>query len=259
MAINTERSWLLDFWLAEAQHPFSGWDFSYIEETGRMVTAPLTWNYVSVLLPRLRHVSSALDMGTGGGELLSLLQPLPAQTWATEAYAPNVPVARQRLEPLGVEVAPVVDENSLPFDDAQFDLVINRHESYAPDELLRILKPGGEFVTQQVGGENEWDLNVLLGARLNLEWADWRLQTAAAQLQTAGFQILKAVEDFPGVRYYDVGAIVYYLKAVPWQVTDFSVEKYFDALLHIHRRIQDDGYLDVRAHRFLLIARKPAI
>ncbi len=36
---------------------------------------------------------------------------------------------------------------------------------------------------------------------------------------------------------YDVGAIVYYLKAVPWEIPDFSVEKYFDKLQEIHKLI----------------------
>jgi hypothetical protein len=38
-----------------------------------------------------RH--SLLDMGTGGGELLASMAPLP-DVWATEGYPPNVPIAR---------------------------------------------------------------------------------------------------------------------------------------------------------------------
>ena len=254
-----ERTLLLDFWLAEAQQPFSGWDFSYILDTGRMRTSPATWGYASEILPRLRQAEAMLDMGTGGGELLSLLRPLPRRTFATEGYAPNLPVARARLEPLGVQVAEVVREGHLPFAGDHFDLVVNRHESYEPAEVWRVLRPGGVFITQQVGGEDEWDLNMLLGARPNLEWADWRLTTAAKQAEEAGFTVLKATEDFPATRFFDVGALVYYLKAVPWQVADFSVERYFDALLHIHHRIQDQGFLEVRSHRFLIVGRKPAV
>lgn len=248
---------LLDFWLEEAEHPFTGWDFSHIMGTGRMRTAPYTWSYTSVLLPRLRRAERMLDMGTGGGEYLSQLRPLPPHTVATEGYAPNVPVARARLAPLGVEVRSFESDDNLPCESDQFDLVINRHESYAPAEVLRVLRPGGEFVTQQVGGENDWDLNMLLGAKLSLDWNEWRARTAARALQEAGFELENVKEDFPHERFFDVGAIVYYLKAIPWQVPDFSVERYADALSHIHERIQADGFLDVRAHRFLLVARKP--
>ncbi|MCO6450920.1 MAG: class I SAM-dependent methyltransferase [Caldilineales bacterium] len=248
---------LFEFWLAEAQHPFSGWDFSHIIDTGRMRTAPLSWSYTSEVLPRLRRAESMLDMGTGGGEFLSLLQPLPPHTTATEGYAPNLSVARARLNPLGVEVVPIEEDETLPLSDAAFDLVINRQTAYVPAEVFRVLRPGGEFVTHQVGGEDDWDLNMLLGARPSLDRAKWRASKAAEDLQQAGFEVLVTREDFPVKRYFDVGAIVYYLTAVPWQIKDFSVEAYREALLQIHHRIQVEGHLDVRSHRFCLIARKP--
>jgi SAM-dependent methyltransferase len=79
-------------------------------------------------------------------------RPFPELAYATEAYAPNVPVAKKRLEPLGVRVTAIDDDDSLPFDDAGFDLVLNKHESFSPAEVRRILRPGGTFLTQQVGG-----------------------------------------------------------------------------------------------------------
>jgi hypothetical protein len=53
-----------------------------------------------------------------------------------------------------------------------------------------------------------------------------------------------------------VGAIVYQLKAVPWQIPDFSVERYLDRLKAIHTKIQRDGYVDVLEHRFFIITEK---
>ena len=63
-------------------------------------------------------------------------------------------------------------------------------------------------------------------------------------------------EDSPIMRFYDVGAIVYYLKATPWQIPDFSVEKYFDKLTEIHNHIEKRGYVDARMHYFLIIDEK---
>ena len=136
---------------------FSGWDFSYVYGTGRMTETPLRWNYYTEVMPYLRQAETMLDMGTGGGEMLARFQPLPPTTYATEQYHPNVAVAKKRLEPLGVKVFEIAEEKEppfnrdLPFDDEFFDLVINRHEAYYPPELMRILKPGGSFITQQVG------------------------------------------------------------------------------------------------------------
>ena len=59
-----------------------------------------------------------------------MLQPFPSTIFATEGYAPNVPIARKKLEPLGVTVVEVTDDTALPFQDGQFNLIINQHESY---------------------------------------------------------------------------------------------------------------------------------
>ena len=198
-----------------------------------------------------------LDMGTGGGEYLASLQPLPPETAATEGYPPNIPVARERLEPLGVQVHAVGDDGVLPVGDESFDLVINRHESYDPAEVLRVLRPGGSFVTQQVGGEDDLDLNRLLGADDTHPYAHWTLDFAADQVRESGWDIVDAREDFTFTRYFDIGAIVYYLRAIPWQIEDFSVESYRDRLWNVHQRIQRDGFVDVHNHRFLLVAGKP--
>lgn len=86
--------------------PFSGWDFSFFE--GRMHTGDLPWDYRARVIECLPGATALLDMGTGGGELLSSLRPLPPTTYATEAYPPNLPVARAQLAPLGVNIVAVV-------------------------------------------------------------------------------------------------------------------------------------------------------
>ncbi|MGH2495395.1 MAG: class I SAM-dependent methyltransferase [Ktedonobacteraceae bacterium] len=250
-----QNSELFDLLMADANYPFSGWDFSHISRTGRMVEGPFTWSYASKLLMLLRKAQSLLDMGTGGGEFLSRLQPLPPLTCATEGYAPNVPIARQRLEPLGVHVYEVGEDGKLPFEDNQFDLVINRHEYYDPAEVMRVLKPRHQFITQQVGSTNENDLNALMGA-YEYQFTNWTLDYAVKQLQDAGWRIIEQKEDYPIMRFFDVGAIVYYLKAIPWQIPDFSVEGYFDKLVEVRNYIEQHGYIDFHTHRFLIVAGK---
>jgi len=243
--------------LAEANHPFSGWDFSHITMTGRMVDAPLTWSYASIVLNHLKSAQSLLDMDTGGGEYLSSLQPLPSHTCATEGYAPNVSVARKRLEPLGVQVYEAIGKSELPFAANQFDLVINRHGAYIAKEVWRILKPGGLFITQQVDCSNFTELNALLNAPPSaFQYLNWRLESAIQEVQPADWHVIAQKEEQPITRFFDIGAIIYYLKAISWQVPDFTVEKYFDKLVEIHNKIQRDGYIDIHYHRFLIVARK---
>ncbi|MES5866055.1 methyltransferase domain-containing protein [Bacillus cereus group sp. RP32] len=240
--------------LDSANTNFSGWDFSFISETGRMNSEPLSWSYCSTAFQLIQHAKSMLDMGTGGGELLSMLQPFPPTIYATEGYAPNVPIARKKLEPLGVIVVEVKDDDALPLQDAQFDLIVNQHESYAASEVNRILSPNGIFLTQQAGGLDCAELNKQFGTPLNSEFASWSLETACNELKENGFTILEEKEEFPFQRFYDIGAIVYYLKAIPWQIADFTVERYYEELYRIHEIMLQKGYFDVKQHRFIIKA-----
>lgn len=248
---------LLDFLLDEAQAHFSGWDFSYISD--REAPAPLRWSYVSDALLWVRQSRAVLDMDTGGGEMFSRFAPFPPIAYATEAYVPNVSIAKERLEPLGVEIVALADEDErdLPFEEDTFDLILNRHGYYYPPELYRILMPGGVFLTQQVGNRNDIGIRALLGApdaAVIEAWDD--LAAAVGDLEQVGFRVVKQLEDIYPQRFYDVGAIVYQLKAVPWQIPDFSIQGYFERLKAVHQQIQRDGYVDVNEHRFFILAEK---
>ncbi|CAH8245816.1 class I SAM-dependent methyltransferase [Paenibacillus melissococcoides] len=244
-----------EWWIEQANQPFSGWDFSYISGTGRMSSGCLAWSYASMAIPLMQSAQSMLDMGTGGGELLSMLRPWPKSVCATEGYPPNLPVAKERLEPLGVTVLPVEDDEHLPFATGQFDLVLNQHESYSPREVRRVLSDGGRFFTQQAGGSDCFEINERFGVPLNEEFAEWKLDIAVRELQEHRFEVVKQAEQFLSQRFYDVGALVYYLKAIPWQIPDFEVEKYREELYDIHQLIERQGYFEVTQHRFYLLAK----
>ncbi|MFX1500361.1 MAG: class I SAM-dependent methyltransferase [Promethearchaeota archaeon] len=248
---------LFNFLVSEAAHPFSGWDFSYIRD--RIVSAPLTWSYTSMLLPLMRKVDSLLDMGTGGGEFLSSLLPLPKHTCATENYKLILAIAKNKLEPLGVRVFYCTDDQHLPFKDEEFDLIINRHEFYSEIEVYRILKPNGIFITQQVGEKNDSRLRfILTGSEESENEIEWNLDYAANKLENTGFEILEKQENITPTRIFDVGAIVYYFNAVSWELPGFSIENYYDKLLEIHAYINENGYLELDSnnHRFIIKAMK---
>ncbi|WP_067624371.1 hypothetical protein [Alicyclobacillus acidiphilus] len=107
------------------------------------------------------------------------------------------------------------------------------------------------------GGDNEHGLNRCLGAPINEEYQHWCLDYARQEAEELGFIVIDAKEEFPEVAFTDVGAIVYYLRMVPWQIPDFSVEKYADALRRMHERIQASGPFVTHGHRFYLELKKP--
>ncbi len=168
-------------YIKDVNQNFTGWDFSFISGTGRMQSQLLTWSYGSIARSLMQYANSMLDMGTGGGEFLSLLRPYPGTVMATEGYKPNVPIAQQRLEPLGVKVIQFEEDSNLPFKDNEFDLILNQHESYSPEELRRIISNSGTFLTQQVGGLDCSIINKTLGVPLNKEFDNWDLNSAISE------------------------------------------------------------------------------
>lgn len=242
----------------EQRFKFKGFDFAHLAY--RKSDEPLPWSYVSCAIEEIRTTKPQVmvDMGTGGGEILSQMQPLPKTTFATESYKPNIKIAKEKLEPLGVKVVPAKSEDDLSaFEDGYFDLVINRHSSFNCNEIFRVLKSGGKFITQQVGGNNDVELMKLLGTKKGWKGLDDSLGAAVKNLKAAGMKVIKATEAYPKSRVYDAGALVYYLKAIPWSIPDFSIVRYARALSRIDSIIKRKGYVEFWQQRTFLIAKKP--
>jgi SAM-dependent methyltransferase len=261
MKLTTADMKRFDSYLKEAdQAPFEGWDFSYADRYGGNPEEPTEWSYGAAVREYAQNARSVLDMGTGGGEFFASLHPLPGDSYATEAYPPNIPIAKRDLEPLGVTVVGIEDgvqeDFPLPFENRFFDLVINRHEAYDSREVYRVLDTGGVFITQQVGERNNQNLRRILGHTEDLLYFPWNLEACKGFLTETGFQIIKAKEQIGYNRFYDIRAVVYVLKVLPWEFPGFDPFKQRNQLLDIHLNILQDGFFDSVNHRFFVIAQK---
>ncbi len=234
--------------------PAEGWDFSWM--AGRAEGSDPSWSYRDLARAHITRADRMLDVDTGGGEMLSSLGPLPHYTWATEGWPPNIPVARRRLEPLGVTVVQA-DSGTLPVADESVDLVLNRHGYLEAPEVRRVLRPGGVLFTQQVGSEDCADLNQILEAPPAYAHGRWNAQAAGNELTAAGLHLADAREERPAFIFYDVGAVVYHLRLVSWQIANFDPVRYDAPLRRLHQRISEDGHIEFHAHRFLITARRP--
>jgi SAM-dependent methyltransferase len=143
----------------------------------------------------------------------------------------------------------------LPFRDAAFDAVLDRHEAYDAHEVARVLAHGGVFLTQQVDGRSHADLLGWFGTEPH--WPDVTVERLAADLVRAGLAIEIARSWWGTISFFDVGAVVYYLKAIPWEVPDFSVDRFRPELLGLQRRLDETGALRFDEGRFVIRARKP--
>jgi SAM-dependent methyltransferase len=227
--------------------PITGWEFAWLD--GRAIGFDPTWSYPELARPLLRRAGSLLDLDTGGGEMLAELAPLPSTTVAVESWAANVPVARERLAPFGVSVV-----TELPGGEHEFDVVLSRHGRLPIEDIARLLRPGGALLSQQVGSDDLAGLNAALGAPPPYA-QPWNADVAVAAIEAAGLEVTDVREERPAVTFRDVGAIVFQLRAVPWQIRDFTAERYDRELRRLDAVIRTDGEFSVTAHRFVVQAR----
>lgn len=244
------KNWLHEQEIAHIR----GWDFSHIDER-YAEEEDLPWSYRETINACRRPEYKLLDIDTGGGEFLLSLGHPNENTAAMEGYAPNVELCREKLLPMGIDFRAGRGEQ-LPFEDERFDLVINRHGDFNAWEIHRVLKPGGMFITQQVGAENDRELVELLLPGTPMPFPEQYLSMAERKFREAGFEILDAQEAFRPIRFYDVGALVWFARIIEWEFPGFEVDKCLDSLYAAQEILEEQGYIEGRIHRFLLAAKK---
>lgn len=232
-----------------------GWDFSHIH--GRYeVENDLPWDYEKLVRSYLKSNLKIMDYDTGGGEfLLSLNHPYD-KTSATEGYPPNVKLCEEKLLPLGISFKECNNPSEIPFKDEVFDLIINRHGRFDAAELFRLLRPDGIFITEQVGEDNDRDLVETVLPGTAKPFPHLNLGEQRKIFENAGFQIVQAEEAYRPIKFYDVGAFVWFAHIIEWEFPDFSVDKCFDQLLKMQENIDKHGKIEGTIHRYLIVAKK---
>jgi SAM-dependent methyltransferase len=238
-----------------ASVPVEGWDFSWFE--GRATEERPPWGYSQLLAQRMATATAALDIQTGGGEVLAQIPQPPPRLAATESWPPNVEIARRNLAPLGATVVAVDDDADLPFPADSFDLVVGRHPVVTRwDEIARVLTPAGTFLSQQVGAGSVRELtDAMMGPQVPSQARS--PHRAADQAEAAGLAVQDLRTAGLEMRFYDIAAVVVFLRKVIWIVPGFTVDRYRTQLAEMHQRIQADGSFTAHSQRFLIEARKP--
>ncbi|MGV9414914.1 class I SAM-dependent methyltransferase [Nocardia sp. NPDC003693] len=234
----------------------AGWDFSWL--AGRATEERPSWGYQRQQAGRLATARAALDIQTGGGEVLAEAEKFPPTMVATESWPPNLAEATRLLHPRGAVVVADPDEPPLPFADSAFDLVTSRHPAtiwWA--EIARVLEPGGVYFAQHVGPASVFELvEYFLGPQPEARKGR-DPEREAADARAAGLEIVGSRTERLRMEFNDIGAVVYFLRKVIWMVPGFTVEQYRDRLAELHALIEADGPFVAYSARTLVEARKP--
>ena len=116
--------------------------------------------------------------------------------------------------------------------------------------------PGGIYFAQHVGGRANVELSeYFLGQGTSGHARDHELE--AEHARAAGLKVLTCRNERLELEFFDVGAIVYFLRKVVWTVPGFTVDRFHSRLVDIHEQIERDGVFRSTTSRTLFEARKP--
>ncbi|EIV90803.1 class I SAM-dependent methyltransferase [Frankia sp. QA3] len=241
----------------EAAAPVDGWDFSWLD--GRASEQRPSWGYARLVSERMARADAALDVQTGGGEMLAGVPHLPRRTVAVESWPPNIVRAAAALHPRGVHLVAADGDHTLPFADETFDLVVSRHPvATCWPQIARVLRPGGGYLSQQVGPASVGELTeYFLGPQPASARGRRHPDGARAAAHAAGLAVVDLRMETLHTEFRDVGAVIYFLRKVVWIVPGFTVERYRERLAELHERIRATGPFTARTTRFLIEARRP--
>lgn len=240
-----------------------GWDFSFMKDE----RDPVPWDYESVVRQFLRPDDWVLDIGTGGGERLRSL---------ADAYGSAVGID---IDPDMIEVAmeatpmalrhrisfEVMAAESLRFEPASFAVVLNRHAPFEVGQVVRVLRPGGYFITQQVGRRNMQAVFEAFGWESSgAFWDEYRrlrgkgasgVEHVIAEFHEAGCTVV-ACGSYD-VSYYveDVASFLYGLQSVPLP-EPFDFDRHESIVQALIDQNQTERGIVSNEHRDLLIVKK---
>lgn len=235
--------------------PTEGWDFSWF--AGRATEQRPSWGYAGLLAERMGKATAALDIQTGGGEVLATIPVAPPVLCATESWPPNLAIARRNLARFDATVVHVDDDADLPFPAERFDLVVSRHPVTTRwDEIHRVLRPGGTYLSQDVGAGSVRELTDYLMGPQPVHPSRSPL-TAVAEAERAGLDVVDLRQEALRMEFHDIAAVVYFLRKVIWIVPGFTVAGYRDKLAELHDFMRRHGPFVAWSQRFLIEASKP--
>ena len=238
--------------------PRRGWDFSRVRDN----RDPVPWQYDEVVRRFVRPDDRVLDVGTGGGERFLALAPwfgtgvgidpdpemiATAQENTPAALAEKVTFTEGRAEALAVP-------------DTSCDLVLNRHAVVDVAEVVRVLRPGGCFITQQVGAQNTFTITTLFGCGPGM--GGQRIAPAqeipvlADAFQQRGCAIVSYATYNVPYYFKDAESLLFWMQAVGVP-PHFDIEQDWQSVDYLLTEYMTPRGVETNEHRELLIVRAP--
>jgi SAM-dependent methyltransferase len=224
-----------------------GWDFSGMN----VLRQPVPWDYHDVVLHYLRSSDVVLDVGTGAGERLRELAPSFGQGLGIDADPGMVRLARQN--PAAGNLSFRVCSERLESVVETFDVILDRHAPFDLNALVAHLRPGGYFITQQVGERNMACVKAALGQPPSPP----PIQRQA--IAASGLRPLAIAEYDVEYVVRDIESLVFWLNALDPAYADIDGPSALASAAILNRvlagNVNEHGFV-TNEHRYLAIAQR---
>jgi len=241
--------------IVHANGELDGWDFSRIH----IKRAPVLWEYVDVVRSYLKPTDRVLDIGTGGGEIFFSLAPFFSEGIGVDHNPAMVETARRNKSAMSMDNISLerMEGDDLRSDGDEFDIVLQRHSKVYVSEIVRVLRPGGYYITQTVGKRSSLNFLNAFGWTPASFGPDWWQSVAelADQFRVHNCHIIAQVEYDVLYSFEDVESFMFWFMAVPWPEA-IELDKHWQNINRILETCQTEKGIETNEHRGLLIVQK---
>ncbi|HEY2076066.1 MAG TPA: methyltransferase domain-containing protein [Streptosporangiaceae bacterium] len=234
--------------LVASARPRTGWDFSRM----RTLRAPVPFDYGEVVARYLRPSDEVLDVGTGDGRQFALLAGKFRRGLGIDTDPEMIRLAEREHSSPSLEFR--VSSARLEGVARSFPVVINRHAVLDLGAVTAHLKPGGYFITQQVGERNMACVRQALGQSAGVP------EISSQALAGAGLRVVAFCEYDVEYVVRDVESLVFWLNALDLAHADLAGSSGLASAATFNKILA--GNVDGRGfvtneHRYLAIGQAP--
>jgi len=235
-----------------------GWDFSKIDKRKKVFGEK--WDFLEIVRGYVTSESILLDIGTGGGKKLLDVARFVKKAYGIDHQESMIITANENLgksEMSNVEFK-LADAKELPFPAEYFNVVMCRHAPFYAEEVYRVLRHCGTFLTQQVYSEKD-ALNIKRifgrGQGFGREYESNPVRRYVQELQATGLKILRK-DTYNATEYYaDMADLIFLLRNTPL-VPDFDIDNDQRCLEEIEKKYKTKNGIKTNSARFLVLCKK---
>lgn len=201
---------------------------------------------------------TVLDSGCGDGRFTLAIAPYFGKVIGNDTSKLMLKSAVKLQKGKGIKNIEFIQKNTrdLHYPSNYFDVIYARRAVAIYSLFHRILKPGGYFLSIDIGEKDTKDIKLVFGRGQSYgKWDASALKKNVAEIKRAGFEIIYAKDFYYNEYYLSCDDLDIFLQGVPI-FEDYSSEKDRTHLEEYVKKFQKKKGVNLPRHRIVLIAKK---